>query len=162
MKAILIQRVFNRKRYSELRRRLVRRALRPWSRARDAATTLLGGVDAAEVRGVLICRPNHRLGNLLLLTPLVCELQALFPRATVDIVLAGDHGAELFRGFPNVRRIYSLSRRMVRHPFATSHIALQIRREHYDLAIDPCETSQSSRLLVALARPRHVLEFIRK
>lgn len=157
MKPLVLRHAFDPKRYSELRRRVVRRALRRWSRAGDAAMTLGHGLDAAEVRSVLICRPNHRLGNLLLLTPLVAELQLLLPHASVDIVLAGNCGAELFLTFPNVRHIYRLSSRLVRHPFATSRVAFQIRRAHYDLVIDPCETSQSGRLFVALAKPQHVL-----
>ncbi len=104
------------------------------------------------IRRVVICRPNHRLGNLVLLTALVAELRQLIPAAEVDIVLAGDQGAELFRTFPNVRHIYVLHRRMVRHPIAVIRTAMQIRRARYDLAIDPCESSQSSRFLAAIAK----------
>jgi ADP-heptose:LPS heptosyltransferase len=46
---------------------------------------------------------------------------------------------------------------MVRHPVALARTIAAIRRTHYDLAIDPCETSQSSRFLVTVARPRHAL-----
>ncbi|HEU0276454.1 MAG TPA: glycosyltransferase family 9 protein [Rhodanobacteraceae bacterium] len=162
MKAPNLQRALDRKRYSELRRRLLRRILQPWLGAGTAAAALVHGTDATAIHRVLICRPNHRLGNLLLLTPLVAELQRLLPHATVDIVLAGDHGPELFQGFPNVRHVYCLARRMVRHPFATGRVALQMRRAHYDLAIDPCEASQSSRLLAALAQPRQLLGMPRK
>lgn len=151
------KRLFDRKYYSELRRRVIRRAMRPLFRASD--TRLSPTADSTEmgVRRILICRPNHRLGNLLLLTPLVVELERSFPNARIDIVLAGAHGAELFRTFPRIGHIYSLSRRMVRHPIAVIRTVLQIRRAHYDLAVDPCEASQSGRLLVAVAGARHVI-----
>lgn len=157
MRPVTLQRLFERKRYSELRRRIIRRAMQPFFRAGNARMTRTTDLSGANPRRILICRPNHRLGNLLLLTPLVIELQRTFPNARIDIVLAGEHGAELFRTFRQVGHIYSLSRRMVRHPIAIVRTALQIRRAHYDLALDPCEASQSGRLLATIAGARHVI-----
>lgn len=111
----------------------------------------------ADIHRILICRPNHRLGNLLLITPLLTEIQRLFPNAEVDIVVAGERVAELFRTFPNVKNIYGLSRRMIRHPVAVVRTALKIRRARYDLAVDPCEASQSGRLLFAVAGANYVI-----
>lgn len=149
--------MFDRKYYSELRRRVIRRAMQPLFRASDTRLAPAADVTAMGVRRILICRPNHRLGNLLLLTPLVIELERIFPDARIDIVLAGAHGAELFRGFPGIGHIYSLSRRMVRHPVAVIRTVWQIRRARYDLALDPCEASQSGRLLVAMAGAGQVI-----
>lgn len=131
--------------------------MRPLFHTSDARLAPATGLSGADVRRILICRPNHRLGNLLLLTPLVIELEQTFPNARIDIVLAGEHGAELFRTFRRVGHIYTLSRRMVRHPLAVLRTVMAIRRVHYDLALDPCETSQSSRLLAAIAGARHVI-----
>ncbi|MBU6477906.1 MAG: lipopolysaccharide heptosyltransferase family protein [Xanthomonadaceae bacterium] len=147
----------NRHRYSEMRRRIIRSALMPLFRTSDTRLRQTRDLSGAAVRRILICRPNHRLGNLLLLTPLVTELQRVFPGAKVDMVLAGDDGAELFGAFDNVKHIYGLSRRMIRHPVTLVRTALRIRRAGYDLAIDPCEASQSSRLLVTLANARYVI-----
>ncbi|MGH8183143.1 MAG: glycosyltransferase family 9 protein, partial [Rhodanobacteraceae bacterium] len=152
-----LERILERGQYSELRRRIVRWGMRPLFRGSDGRMVSTHGLSEKNIHRVLICRPNHRLGNLLLVTPLVIEIQRLFPNADVDIVLAGEHVAELFQGFPNVRHIHNLSRRMVRHPVALARTMLQIRRAHYDLAIDPCETSQSGRLLAAVAKPKHVI-----
>lgn len=148
---------FDRRRYSEVRRRIVRTALAPVFRASDARLRETRNLSGRDVRRILICRPNHRLGNLLLLTPLLAELERVFPEATVDLVLAGDDGAGLFAAFGNVRHVYALSRRMVRHPLALLRTALQIRRAGYDLAIDPCEASQSGRLVVAVANAKYVV-----
>ncbi len=151
------QHIFDSAHYQELRRHIVRRAMQPFFRARKRRSKIVCDLHGADIRTILICRPNHRLGNLLLLTPLVVELQRIFPEAEIDIVLAGRDGAELFESFPGVARIYSLSRRMVRHPVATIRTALQIRRARYDLVIDPCEASQSGRLLTAIAGARYVI-----
>ena len=132
--------------------------MRPLFRAGNESLSSTAGLPAREdIHRILVCRPNHRLGNLLLLTPLVIELERTFPHARIDIVLAGEHGAELFRTFARIGHIYTLSRRMVRHPIAVVRTALEIRRTRYDLAIDPCEASQSGRLLLAVAGARHAI-----
>lgn len=156
-----LERILERNRYSEMRRRIIRRAMHPLLRASDAHLTQTSDLSRSDIHRILICRPNHRLGNLLLLTPLVTEIQRLFPNADVDIVMAGEHVAELFQTFPNVRHIYNLSRRMVRHPVALVRTAALIRRMRYDVAIDPCEASQSSRFLAAVAKPRHMVGALR-
>ena len=143
--------------YQELRRRLTRGLTRALLHAPAAGPTFIQNAPERPIRRVLVCRPNHRLGNLLLLTPLLRELQHLLPDAEVDLVLAGEDGARLFRTFRNVGHIYVLHRRMVRHPLQTAGIALQIRRAKYDLAIDPCEGSQSSRWFTAIANATHVI-----
>lgn len=148
--------MFDRHHHHEIRRRIVRWAMQPLFEASDRRLRHSKDLLGTEVRRILVCRPNHRLGNLLLLTPLIAELERVFPNAEVDVVLAGDEG-ELFRAFRNVKHVYSLSRRMVRHPIATLRIARQIRRAKYDLAIDPCQASQSGRLLVAWANAKYVV-----
>lgn len=143
--------------FQELRRRMTRTATRALLRGERAQSQSIENVPGTEIRRVLICRPNHRLGNLLLLTPLIHEIERVFPAAEIDIVLAGEQGAELFRTFHNVRHIHTLSRRMIRHPLETVLIAARIRRAKYDLAIDPCEGSQSGRWLMTIANATHVI-----
>src|SRR5712671_3999162 len=55
---------------------------------------------------VLVCRPNGRLGNTLLLTPLLQELERVFPGAEIDIVSACPAAAEIFCEYPSVRTIH--------------------------------------------------------
>ncbi|MCR5862590.1 hypothetical protein LRS05_10705 [Flavobacterium sp. J372] len=47
------------------------------------------GLDAATIERILVVRPNHRLGNTLMLTPLVREINHLLPGATVDLFVKG-------------------------------------------------------------------------
>jgi heptosyltransferase III len=41
---------------------------------------------------VLISRPNSRLGNLLMVTPLVQEIERLLPNAKIDLFVRGGVG----------------------------------------------------------------------
>ena len=41
-------------------------------------------LDKDKVKRVLICRPNHRLGNMLLITPLVQEVERTFPNTLAE------------------------------------------------------------------------------
>ena len=148
---------YDRNRYSNARRTIIRRLLQRYLRTVESSFRFSGDLPRAEIRRILICRPNHRLGNLLLLTPLIIETQRAFPGAEIDIVTAGEAGSELFCALPNVRHVYGLPRRMVRTPISTVRTALRIRRARYDLAIDPCEASQSSRFLLVLAKATHAI-----
>lgn len=148
----------NRNQYQETRRLITRKALRSLLRTFEARRQSTRDLPRDKIKRILICRPNHRLGNLVLLTPLIIDAQRLFPGAEIDIVLAGDHGAELFSSLRNVKHIYALHRRMVRHPVAIIRTIMQIRRAHYDLAMDPCETSQSARFLVAMSKASYAIE----
>jgi len=42
-------------------------------------------INKTIVQSVLICRPNHRLGNQLLITPIVQEVIDVFPEAKIDL-----------------------------------------------------------------------------
>lgn len=106
---------------------------------------------------VLVCRPNHRLGNTLLLTPLIVELARTFPEAKVDVVVGGGAGAEVFLNFANVAQVVCLPRHMAKHPIFLVRTLFHLRRRQYDLAIDPCEASQSGRALLAIVKAKHAI-----
>lgn len=150
-------RSYSRKSCDALRRRLMAGIMRRWSRSSEAKFRCNGTLPAIDIQRILVCRPNHRLGNTLLLTPLIIELARLLPNATIDVVVGGEAGSEVFQTFPNVRRVYSLSRRMIRHPIAVMRTLLQLRAAGYDLAMDPSEASQSGRLLLTLANAPHAI-----
>lgn len=108
---------------------------------------------------ILICRPNHRLGNTLLLTPLICELEERYQGAEIDIVSEGDIAKDVFKGFFSVRRVFCLPRRGFKHPIAMLRTFFQIRRTRYDLIIDPTLRSGFGRALTWLLRGRFKLGF---
>lgn len=96
---------------------------------------------------ILICRPNTRLGNTLLLTPLVEELQNTLPGVRIEILSACPAAPEVFQEFPAVRRVYALPFRGVRHPVRYLGTLLDVRHKRYDVIIDPCPNSWTARFL---------------
>ena len=96
---------------------------------------------------ILICRPNTRLGNTLLMTPLLEEIEATLPSAQVEILTACPAAPEVFREFPSVTRLHQLPFRGVRHPVRHLLTLLRVRRRRYDVLIDPCPRSWTARFL---------------
>jgi heptosyltransferase-3 len=143
--------------YDSLRRTLVGWLLGRVYRAIERTIRRNGELAGARIDRILVCRPNHRLGNTLLMTPLIVELGRTFPEAKVDVIAGGVAGPDVFRNFHNVEHVICLPRHMAKHPIYVVRMALQLRRERYDLAIDPCEGSQSGRLLLAAARAKHAI-----
>jgi heptosyltransferase-3 len=108
---------------------------------------------------ILVCRPNHRLGNTLLLTPLVAELERTFRGAEIDILSEGQIATEVFSTCFSVKNIYCLPRRGFKHPFAFLAMLLRIRKIPYDLIIDPCLGSNFSRAMTKFLHGRNKLGF---
>ena len=117
----------------------------------------MGELPARGIHRILLLRPNHRLGNTLLLTPLLSELEQRFPGAEVDVLTACEAAEQIFAGFRQVQRIYQLTRRPGHHPLHLLRTLRQIRRQRYDLALDSARGSSSGRLLLALCGARHRL-----
>ncbi len=143
----------------DYRRRTIGFFARHWIQGRTHYSPADLPIPQQGLYRVLICRANHRLGNLLLLTPLIVELQARFPGSQVDLVVGGDQSRELFDHFPNVGTVYSLPRHAFRHPWRTINVLRTLRHQRYDLAIDPDISSYSSRLLVNRCRATHRIGF---
>lgn len=105
----------------------------------------------AETQRILISRPNHRLGNLLLITPLVQEVTALFPNSQIDLFVSGHHAPTLFEGYTNIDRIISLPRKPGKDLVGYSKGWLQLRKRKYDLVINATTGSSSGRLSAVFA-----------
>jgi ADP-heptose:LPS heptosyltransferase len=108
---------------------------------------------------ILVCRPNHRLGNTLLLTPLIAELERTYRGCEIDILSEGQIAAEVFSTFFSVKNIYCLPRRGFKHPWAFLSLLLHIRKTRYDLIIDPCLGSNFSRAMTKFLDGRYKLGF---
>jgi len=96
---------------------------------------------------ILVCRPNTRLGNTVLMTPLLEEIESTLPAARVEILTACPAAHEVFRGFPSVARVHQLPFRGVRHPLRHLLTLLRVRRRRYDVLIDPSPRSWTARFL---------------
>jgi ADP-heptose:LPS heptosyltransferase len=118
------------------------------------------GVGELPLRGIfriLLLRPNHRLGNTLLLTPLLSELERRYPGAEIDLVTGCAAADDVFAGFRQVRHIHQLTRRPGHRPVHLLCTLLRLRHNRYDLAIDSTRGSCSGRLLLFLSGARHLL-----
>lgn len=113
-----------------------------------------GGLASERIQRILVCRPNHRLGNTVLLTALLVEIERRFPGAEVDLLSAGPAAATLFRGFDIVGDCTTLDRRAARRPLATLRALRKLRARRYDLVIDAAAGSSSGRVAGALANAR--------
>ncbi|WP_413624568.1 glycosyltransferase family 9 protein [Luteibacter sp. Lutesp34] len=113
-----------------------------------------GGLPHTGIQRVLVCRPNHRLGNTVLTTPLIAELERRYPGAEVDVLSAGPAASCVYSGYTGMGEIYALDRRAVRHPWATWRTLRALRTKRYDLVIDAASGSSSGRLVTAMVRAR--------
>jgi heptosyltransferase-3 len=95
---------------------------------------------------VLIIRPNHRLGNLLLITPLLEEIATIFPDAKIDLFVKGNLGKEVFKNFANVNQVIQLPKKPFSDLWGYIKGWLAIRSGNYTLVINVINSSSSGRL----------------
>jgi ADP-heptose:LPS heptosyltransferase len=110
-----------------------------------------------EINKVLICRPNHRLGNLLLITPLIQEVIANFPDCKIDLFVKGGISPILFEKYKNIDHIIQLPKKPFKEFIKYIRVWLSIRKRSYDMAINVVNSSSSGRLATQLSRSRHKL-----
>jgi len=108
---------------------------------------------------ILVCRPNHRLGNTILLTPLIQELERLYTGAEIDILSEGRIAEEVFSSFFSVKNVYCLPKRGFKHPLGFLGMLHGVRQTQYDLIIDPCLGSGFSRAMTRHLRGRYTVGF---
>ncbi len=111
-------------------------------------------IDPARVKRVLISRPNGRLGNQLLLTPLVEEVCATFPGCKVDLFVKGFLGPVLFKNYTQVEDFIRLPGKPFKELRKYIKVWFRLRSQKYDLVINAIDHSSSGRLSAMLARGR--------
>jgi len=104
------------------------------------------------IKKVLIIRPNHRLGNQLLTTPLVQEVENTFPECEIDLFVKGGVAYPVFENYPSINKIYQLPRKPFSNLFKYVMCWVSIKRKRYDMVINGDKDSSSGRLLTNLAK----------
>lgn len=99
-----------------------------------------------EVRNVLLCRPNHRLGNQLLMTPIVQEISNVFPNCKIDLFVRGGVATVVFENYKEVDRIIKLPKKPFEHLIDYVQVWASLKRKKYDLVINVDKNSSSGRL----------------
>jgi ADP-heptose:LPS heptosyltransferase len=140
-------------------RRVIRSSIgRLLVRLGGGAQDRLDRIDPAAVRSVLVVRTNGRLGNTMFLTTLLKGLAEALPGASIDLLIHYPHARELLCGLPLRNIFIPPHRRWGRLPGLWQTIRA-VRRETYDLAIDPTPNSTSGRFALILCRSRWRLGF---
>jgi heptosyltransferase III len=114
-----------------------------------------GALPRQGIQRILVCRPNHRLGNTVMVTPLLAELEARFPGAEVDVLGSGGATRCVFAGFPSIGELFLLDRRALRRPLATLGTLRRLRAKRYDLVIDAASGSSSGKLAAGMVQARY-------
>lgn len=108
-------------------------------------------INPKAIRNILISRPNHRLGNTLLITPLIQEVHALFPEAKIDLFLKGGVGHVVFEGYPYVNKLILLPRKHFKSFGKYIGAWFSLKKKKYDLAINVDKNSSSGRISIQVA-----------
>jgi len=116
-------------------------------RAKGFLKTVLGALlrtrpaRAEDVRPdrigrVLVVRQDERLGNMLLITPLLHELRRSLPRARIT-ALVGRRFGDVLRGNDDIDTLLTIDKRkLLRNPLRLVSLIRTLRRGSFDLAID--------------------------
>jgi heptosyltransferase III len=105
-----------------------------------------------EIKRVLISRPNHRLGNMLLITPLLQEVTAAFPNCKIDLFVKGGVAPILFQHYNNIDVIIKLPKKHFNNLLDYFKGWIAIRKNKYDLVINGDKNSSSGRLSTKFAK----------
>ncbi|QSB26681.1 glycosyltransferase family 9 protein [Flavobacterium sp. CLA17] len=112
-------------------------------------------VDKNDIKRVLICRPNGRLGNLLLITPLVQEVTEIFPNCKVDLFVKGTLAPIIFENYENIDKVIDLPKKPFKNLLKYFNVWISIKRRKYDIAINVDQNSSSGRLAVQFSNAKY-------
>ncbi len=122
--------------------------------ARPSSRLKKGSVKP-EIKRVLINRPNHRLGNMLLVTPLVQEIISNYPDVKIDLFVRGFIAPVIFENYPQVEKTISLPRKPFKELLKYMKVWVELRKNRYDLVIDVVKGSSSGRISTVIAKSRY-------
>jgi heptosyltransferase-3 len=108
---------------------------------------------------ILVIRLDERLGNLLLLTPVLASLRARFPAASLD-VLGQARGAAVLGGHPAIDAFLPYRKWALLAADGPLRTLLRLRRRRYDLCMDlsnPTDPSATQAILTRLSGARHTV-----
>lgn len=111
--------------------------------------------DKSEIKHILICRPNGRLGNLLLITPLIQEVTDTFPACKIDLFVKGKLASIVFENYKTINKIIYLPKKPFKSLLEYAKAWILIRNKAYDMVINVDQNSSSGRLAVRFSKAKH-------
>lgn len=108
-----------------------------------------------EIHKILIIRPNHRLGNQLLISPLIQEIENTFQACSIDLFLKGPLGEIIYKNYSSVNECLCLPKKHFKalHSYLYCWTKLIFRK--YDLVINAVPESSSGKIASMIARSPH-------
>lgn len=103
-------------------------------------------ITKIDVKKILICRPNPRLGNQLLITPLLQEVIATYPNCEIDLFVNGNAAPIIFQNYKNINQIIRLPRKPFKELLKYLKGWLAVKKYKYDIVINVVKNSSSGRL----------------
>lgn len=134
-----------------IRRWLLRLAVRCFSVASITQEQLAVCLEHAPILRIVVIRLDARLGNILLLTPLLASLRLRYQHARIDVVLCNKY-QHVLSNHPSIDHIYGFSKwALFKHagPFG---MCLFLRQQQYTLCIDAANPTCPSFTHMLLAR----------
>ncbi|AXB56557.1 glycosyltransferase family 9 protein [Flavobacterium fluviale] len=114
-----------------------------------------GNIDTSKIKKVLICRPNGRLGNMLLITPLVQEVSKTFPDCKIDVFVKGMVAPIVFEKYTAIDKIIHLPKKPFKELIKYFKVWTLIKAQNYDLVINVDQNSSSGRLAAQFSNARY-------
>lgn len=112
-------------------------------------------LDKSKIKKILICRPNGRLGNLLLITPLIEQVSRVFPDCKIDLFVKGSLAPIIFQNCENIDKIIDLPKKPFKELVRYFKVWTLIRKQNYDMVINVDQISSSGRLAVKFSSAKY-------
>ena len=113
--------------------------------------------DFSKIRKILIIRPNHRLGNTLLFTPVIQEITENFPNAKIDLFVKGEVSKIVFQNYKEVENFIVLPKKHFKKLFNYLKSWFSLLTKNYDLVINIAANSSSGKLATKYAKATYKL-----
>ena len=112
-------------------------------------------IEKAKIKRILICRPNQRLGNLLLITPLVQEITTTFPECKIDLFVKGTLAPIVLKNYENINFIFELPKKPFKTLLEYFQVWVKMRKQQYDIVINVDINSSSGKLATQFANSKY-------
>jgi len=140
------------KRINNIRRKLMHSITKNVGSSYSEPT--IGDLKIDDIKKVLIIRPNHRLGNQLLLTPIVQEVISTFPNCEIDLFVKGGVAYPVFENYNEVKHIIQLPKKPFNNLLKYAKAWISIKKKTYDLVINGDKNSSSGKLLTQISKAK--------
>ena len=94
------------------------------------------GIDIEAVSKILLVRQDTRLGNLVLMTPMIAAMRSAFPDSSIDVLISSGM-EDVLGNNPDIDELLVFDKKLMRtKPWNYLSFVRDIRRKSYDLAVD--------------------------